>query len=289
MPYLDEHLASMGFVVIAADHEDNWSTLFGPKPWQVEFQRPNEVTREIDYAVNLTAAGGPLTWLIDTDQVGVFGWSGGGETALVIGGARLDLDNFRAWCDANKADGQFPDTDCVDILDHEAELAALAGLKETPKGLWPDWSDPRVDAVIGLAAGGVAEGGLLSTASLQRVHVPTLLLIGSGDTAVGPTYRSFQPYQKLAAERKAEVVFANAEHMLFFVPCKDAPAVVTLGFPMFCSDPVWDMDRAHDLVNHFVTAFLLAELKGDAEAAKALAPENVAFPRIQYETTEFGK
>ncbi len=39
--------------------------------------------------------------------------------------------------------------------------------------------------------------------------------------------------------------------------------------------PVWDMDRAHDLINHFATAFLLAELKGDAEAAKALAPENV--------------
>lgn len=31
------------------------------------------------------------------------------------------------------------------------------------------------------------------------------------------------------------------------------------------------------------TAFLLAELKGDAEAAAALAPENVSFPGIQYE------
>ena len=49
------------------------------------------------------------------------------------------------------------------------------------------------------------------------------------------------------------------------------------------------MDRAHDLINHFVTAFLLAELKGDSEAAKALAPENVTFPGIQYETTQFGK
>ena len=46
--------------------------------------------------------------------------------------------------------------DCVDILDHEAELAALAGLNETPQGLWPDWSDERVDAVIGLAGRGSA-------------------------------------------------------------------------------------------------------------------------------------
>ena len=49
------------------------------------------------------------------------------------------------------------------------------------------------------------------------------------------------------------------------------------------------MDRAHDLTNHFMTAFLLAELKGDPEAAAALAPENVASPGIQYETTEFGR
>ena len=44
----------------------------------------------------------------------------------------------------------------------------------------------------------------------------------------------------------------------------------------------------HDLINHFVAAFLLAELKGDPEAAKALAPENVTFPSIQYEETGYG-
>lgn len=53
-----------------------------------------------------------------------------------------------------------------------------------------------------------------------------------------------------------------------------------------CSDAVWDMARAHDLINHFTTAFLLAELKGDAEAA-ALAPEKITFPGITYETTAY--
>jgi hypothetical protein len=50
---------------------------------------------------------------------------------------------------------------------------------------------------------------------------------------------------------------------------------------------VWDIDRAHDLVNHFVIAFLLAELKGDAEAAAALAPDVVSFPGIAYEAQGF--
>ena len=45
------------------------------------------------------------------------------------------------------------------------------------------------------------------------------------------------------------------------------------------------MDRAHDLIDHFITAFLLSVLKRDPAAAEALAPENVTFPGIYYETT----
>ena len=54
-----------------------------------------------------------------------------------------------------------------------------------------------------------------------------------------------------------------------------------------CADPVWDVDRAHDLIDHFVTAFLLAELYGDTDAAAVLAPAAVQFPGIEYETTGF--
>lgn len=71
--------------------------------------------------------------------------------------------------------------------------------------------------------------------------------------------------------------------------CTAMPDVIELGLGSFCADNVWDMDRAHDLTDHFATAFLLAELKGDKEAAKTLAPENVTFPGIKYETTEFTK
>ena len=41
------------------------------------------------------------------------------------------------------------------------------------------------------------------------------------------------------------------------------------------------------MIDHFATAFLLAELKGDAEAAAALAPENVSFPGIEYSSEGF--
>jgi hypothetical protein len=67
--------------------------------------------------------------------------------------------------------------------------------------------------------------------------------------------------------------------------CDEVPLFAGMGFFEYCSDEVWDMDRAHDLTNHFVTAFLLAQLYEDADAAAALAPDAVTFPGVRYETT----
>jgi hypothetical protein len=86
------------------------------------------------------------------------------------------------------------------------------------------------------------------------------------------------------------VTFENADHFIFAPSCANAPTSIELlgdYFYYLCSDPVWELDRAHDLVNHFVVAFLLAELKGDAEAAAALAPDTVSFPGITYEAQGF--
>jgi hypothetical protein len=92
----------------------------------------------------------------------------------------------------------------------------------------------------------------------------------------------------LPGAAKTRVTLESAEHIVFINGCAAAPALVEAGYGWACADPVWDMNRAHDLVNHFATAFLLAELKGDTAAVAALAPENVTFPGIQYETTGYG-
>jgi hypothetical protein len=93
-------------------------------------------------------------------------------------------------------------------------------------------------------------------------------------------------YPQIGAQEKSLVVFENADHLIFFTNCNDAPWMKEF-VDWACYEPVWDRDRGHDLINHFVTAFLLAELKDDPAAAIALAPENVTFPGIQYQTTAY--
>jgi hypothetical protein len=50
---------------------------------------------------------------------------------------------------------------------------------------------------------------------------------------------------------------------------------------------VWDLDRAANLTDHLVTAFLLAELYRDTDAAAAFSPDAVSFPGITYEAQGF--
>ena len=81
----------------------------------------------------------------------------------------------------------------------------------------------------------------------------------------------------------------GAEHTIFATPCEDMPWIgATPFYQWMCFDSVWDKELGLDLIHHFSASFLLDTLKGDADAAAALAPENVAFPGVQYQTTGYG-
>jgi len=277
--YLVEHLASRGFVVIAPAMEDNWGMLL-KSIYTSEISRPRDVSRTLDFGEELTSMKGALQGLIDMEHVAISGWSWGGQVAMEMAGARLNLNEWLAtYCK------DFPDDmDCIEYPDHLLDMTKLAGLQTVPEGLWPDWRDPRVDVIVPLAPGVSMFGG----GGLDNVKVPVLLMVGSADSSVGPGLAYRKAFETLPTASKTRVVFDNAEHLLFMNNCTAQPGMAEGGYFWVCSDPVWDMDRAHDLVNHFATAFLLAELKGDADAAKALAPENVKFTGIKYETTAYG-
>lgn len=270
--YLMEHLASHGFVVMAAGHEDNWGVFF-ENLYRSEISRPRDISREIDFAEALTAAGGALPGLINTNYVAVSGFSFGGKVALEKVGARLNLvEQQKVYCATMKD----LDITCSFYTTPIEEMAKLAGLDALPNGPWPDWSDSRVDVAVLFEPG---EGSL--GALPVEVKTPVLLIEGTIDA---PGYG----WDGIASKEKTAVTLENAGHVMFMNACAAQPGMAAGGYFGVCSDPVWDMNRVHDLTNHFVTAFLLAELKGDADAAKALAPENVSFTGVKYETTAYG-
>jgi predicted dienelactone hydrolase len=277
--YLTEHLASYGFVVMALDHfGDTMGNVNNPEANDFHILRPRDISRIIDAAEELTAKDDVWQGVIDVGHVAVLGHSFGGYTTLAAAGARIHFGEFdELFCQ----DPEFVSRDfgmCA-LLPMQDHLTQVAGLDGTPDGLWPSFGDARVNAIVPLAPGSVV---LFGQTGLQEVTVPALFMVGSMD-ALPPEYYANWAYEHVNSEQKTLITLEGAEHAVFMNGC-DA---VTWQAKEFCTDPVWDMDRAHKLINHFTTAFLLVELYGDEEAAAALAPEAVNYPGITYETTGY--
>lgn len=321
--YYTEHLASYGFVVIASEHPGsalvdvmgdefdfdaavatvndlntdlgtlfaNLEALGGPSSLLdglgTNFaQRPLDVLREIDFATRLTAEGGDLAGVIDSDTVAVSGHSFGGYTTMAAGGARLDFEGMITWC-ADPVGVAFDPardpvftTQTVDrrqalvncfIMTLAPDIALERGYDwdDIASGLWPATTDPRIKAVIALAPWNAAVFG---AQGLEGVTVPVMIQVGSADRVTPPAIDAYMHYTHISSTEKALVVFEGADHFLF--------AEGGIGV----DDAVWDMDTAHALVNHFATAFLLAHLYGNGDAAAVLAPESVDFDGILYHT-----
>lgn len=300
--FLTEHLASYGFVVVAADHPGN--TLFDAILDSDNFVdnmvdnfalRPLDVLRQIDFMDELAGPGAIFDGVVDMQRIAVSGHSFGGYTALSVGGAQLDFDTFDAWC-ANPPDfnqdlepfGVRPllDDQVADIVeqtcwlqDRTDRMAELRGLDAPPDGLWPATTDPRIRAVVLMAPWNAP---LFGETGMASVTAPTLILVGSDDGATYPQRDAVPIFRAVNSASKALVIFDNADHYIFVDECPDE--ILAFGLYDMCSDPVWDMDRVHDLINHYATAFLRAHLYDDAEASAALQAGTDAFRAVTVTT-----
>jgi len=246
-----ESIVSHGFVVLSSAPRGETSIEF----WAGAATRPLDVRRIIDYASTLTASDGELAGLIDTERIGVLGISSGGWTALMEGGAQMDL----GWCAAHPdLIAKFLISNCPQFVPHQKEIAAMLGLKSVPEGMWPRTNDARVDAVIAVSPDGDLWGAEYQ--GVAGVKTPTLIMAGTADPYNPAELASYPIYEHINGAKKSLAVFEGGDH--------------SLG---------WSTHR--DAIIHIMTAFLLAELEGDVEAARALLPENLKLPDVRYETT----
>ena len=246
-------IVSHGFVIITSNSRGETDTL-----WRGAAARPLDLQSIIDFADEATAPGGQLDGLIDTRKIGIMGHSSGGWTALIGGGAQMDL----GWCTAHPdIVAKNPMNDCAQFLPYQQEIAALLGLKSAPTGIWPAMNDPRVAAVIAISPDGDIFGTDYEGVSVLKV--PTLIMAGADDPYNVPEITSYPIYEHLGSQKKTLVVFEHGDHGLSW-------------------------ETYSDMIQHSIVAFLLAELKGDSSAANTLLPENVTYPGVKITTTVNG-
>lgn len=306
--FLTEHLASYGFVVMAADHpgsalldllgeEVNLEELRqmvteggslegvvgqlmqrgrverGAELMSVSLAlRPLDVLREIAFAETLTAPGGALTGAIDLERIAVSGHSFGGYTAAAAGGAQLDLDGLRDWC----ADPQGLS------FDPDRRMA----FRPMPLAA----ADTLTVCLARLVAGDVARlrgltappAGLWPPTTDPRIRAVLVLapwnapIFGARGLAALDVPLMVQVGSAdsiTPPERDAYLIYtgaSSANKALVVFEGAGHLAFVNQGFGML--ETAQDVDTLHALIRHFAAAFLRATLYQDEAARVALLP-----------------
>lgn len=277
---LVEHYASRGFVVVAPEHNERLTNSLDGF-WKAVIDRPVDITRSIDRAQKLTAAGGALEGMIDMTRVAVVGHSYGGFTALAAAGARFDLSAFNARCATLKPDDELRFF-CDPLVPMAQGMAKRAGLTRVPQGLWPSAGDPRVTAAISLAG----DAYLFDRRGLGAVKIPVLAMGGTVDVGTPYTWGAKLTYDAAGSIDKSLVAFPGAGHFIFADTCAGLPWTSRFSFgPVFCNDAVWGTKRPLTEVKHFSTAFLADTLLGDPAARAARLPGANRFAGTSYATT----
>lgn len=203
-------LARQGFIVVAVLHPgDNYKDHSRLGTLSNLYGRPMQISE----AITATLGDPMLSPFIEPREVGVIGYSAGGETALILSGAQPSLDRLRRYCQERPQDN--------DACKTQGELIA------DRDDLQPE-ADPRVGALMLMAPLSLMFG----RETLSGVHVPVLLYSGDGDSLVFPDKNAAALARKLPVAPQFRLL-AGAGHFVFMAPCDDDQRQAT---PGLCND-----------------------------------------------------
>jgi predicted dienelactone hydrolase len=121
--------------------------------------------------------------------------------------------------------------------------------------------DPRIKAVVAFAPWGGASK-IWDAAGLAGVRTPTLLIAGDQDDVAGYQDGVLRLFEGLVHAERYLLTYQGARHNV--APNPPSPAAAAAGFEDFMAyaEPAWDSRRINNINQHFVTAFLGIQLKG---------------------------
>ena len=244
MTWLTENLASKGYVVVAIDHADQRAV--GPAELPVSFgnvlvHRARDVRFVVDDLTRRAAQPrDPLGQVIDAAQIGLVGYSMGGFG--VLGAAGLD---YAPQCPVLD---RLPPPARDQLLESQAAGKPLAA---------------RIKAVVAIAPfGGSPDVRVWSEAALAAFAKPVLVIDGDQDDIVDASHGVSWIFEHMAANERHFLLFQNARHNVGGNP---PPAEADSDFSTreYFAEPVWRAERINAINQHFITAFLDLNLKGD--------------------------
>jgi predicted dienelactone hydrolase len=234
-----EYLAARGYIVAAIYHYrantyDATVMYLANKLWQ----RPLDLSLMTTFLLE-NKFWGPL---IDPNRIGVAGHSQGGFTALWIGGAEVNKDLYLAFQRKWINNIMVPE-----YLRKQLPLDAEPALHV---------HDNRVKAAFAMAPGDI-QGFGMDKEGLQKLKIPTYIIVGSRDTQT-PVKDNAEFAAKYIPNVKLEVIPGPVDHEIFVNECDE---VGRDAFPEACIDaPGVDRAKIHEAIGEKAVKFFDANM-----------------------------
>ncbi len=234
-------LAKAGFVAAAITHTGDSFADQSYAGNRIDLiDRPRQIRVALDYLLGSWKDHAQL----DSERIGMFGFSLGGFTTLVAIGGTPDLAQMRKLC-ATRPDAP----ECVFVKQRQGDQLE-------PPAITPVWvHDARIKAAV-IAAPAV--GFLFEGGGLKQVSVPVELWRAANDRQAPDAWNSGIVRKELP-KSPDEHVAPGVDHFVFLAPCSEALAKAA---PSICTDlPGFSREEFHESFNRAVVRFFSTELK----------------------------
>jgi len=241
LSYLTENLASKGYVVAAIDHTDS---VFGEvRPFtSTLLNRSNDqmfVLRSIEKLAKTKDSF--LFGLVQEKNAAIVGYSMGGYGSLISAGAGIsDKSALNQFVPGGYLNDWKRDSEKYQAIIREG-LKAIVAI--APWGKQPPFS-------------------AWDSESLAGIKIPSLFIVGDHDDVAGYEAGPKRAMELAVNSDRCLLVYENARHNTGGNP---PPPNMALDYKAIQSfdEPVWRKDRIAAINQHFITAFLDLNLKGD--------------------------
>ncbi|MBE9215770.1 alpha/beta hydrolase [Plectonema cf. radiosum LEGE 06105] len=208
--YLADYLTTYGFAVVVPNHPGSDTkqiqSLLNGSASEIaqpeEFiNRPKDVKFILDQLEKLNKTDSPFQQRLDLQQVGVFGQSFGGYTALALAGAKINLEKI----DKNCNQETLKETWNMSLLlqCRIQELQVKQPIEQY------NLYDARVKAVIAVNP---ITSSIFGKTGLNEIKTPVMMVTSSEDTIAPALYEQILPFSWIANPNKYLVQMESATH-----------------------------------------------------------------------------
>lgn len=203
--YLAKHLASYGLAVVVPNHpqlslmKSNNSELKAANEF---INRPVDITYILDQLEIANQSDPDFKNKLNLQQVGVFGQSFGGYTALALAGAKINFQQLQKDCQS----------DALQETWNMSLLLQCRALELPIKSQKPDHINLRDERVKAAIAVNPITSSIFGESGLNQIQTPVMFIGSSEDTVAPALYEQILPFSWLNNPHKYLVMLLGGTH-----------------------------------------------------------------------------